>query len=228
MFESVRRGTFIIEILNEKEIEGKKEITLMIGTGWLAQSENNTYYVVTNRHAALPEGAKTIGVKLWRPNLDTEKFEPTNFSIETTKGPDIAVLKLQGIYDTKNPVEAIQWEDNVLLQKGDKALIVGFPKEFRRENIELDHNTLGSVITIEDTIPEKGEWYTRGLINVGTSGSPAIINRDGHAVVVGIIFGIADKVLKNNDTEIQKQPIGFGRSLNIGNLINALAQRKTE
>src|SRR3989338_4386431 len=228
MFESVKRATFIIEVWGEKETEGKKEIIGMAGTGWLAQSENNTYYVVTNRHVVLPEDAKTTGVILWRPNLDTEKFVPINFTIATTEDADIAVLKLQGDYHTTNPVEAIQWKDNVLLQKGDYDLIVGFPKEFRRENIELDHNTLGSVITIENAFSHTDGWYARGLFNIGSSGSPVIVNKNGHLVTIGMLSGVGDVALKNNNTEIQKQPIALIRPLHIRDLINALAQTKTE
>ncbi|MEK7517543.1 MAG: serine protease [Patescibacteria group bacterium] len=227
MFESVRRGTFMVEMTGEREIQGRKEIIVARGTAWLALAESNTYYFVTNRHVTqLLEGVKMMGAKLWRPNLDTEMFIPTGVSIAASgdpHAPDIAVLALKGDYHTTNPVKAIKWEDNVLLQKGDNVLIVGFPGEFKDEKKELGSYTHASITTIEENAnPQTGAWFARALVNIGSSGSPVVVNKDGQEVAVGIVFGRNDLVLKNNDTETQKQPVVTGASLNIGYLINAL------
>lgn len=225
IFEAVRHGTFIIEVIGEKETQEGKKIGVNAGTAWLAHSENDTYYVVTNRHVVeLPEDEKRTVVKLWRPGLDSEKFVPSKVTTATIGEADISVLKLQGKYNTTNPVKAIKWEDNFLLQTGNKALIVGFPGEFLGQKSELDSHTLGSVIDIDYVNPQ-GLWGSRALANGGNSGSPTVINKDGQAVVIGVIRARTDLVLKNNDGNYQKQPYVVGIPLNVRELINATNQK---
>lgn len=133
---------------------------------------------------------------------------------------DIAVVKCIGNYTPDVPTQELAWRDDVSLKKGDEVLIAGYPDEFSKKG-DINFReafTLGSVLELDMDTDTNGQWTAKGLVNHGSSGSPAVINQNGKPVVVGMVFGRSDPS--------EKQPHVYGEKLDIAPLLNALKEQK--
>lgn len=185
IFEQVRKSTFIIET------------GYGIATGWLAKKTGEYLYIATSRHLiyTVYAGIKIGKVAIWRPNIDKDRqgfpWEAAGFyGIDNPQyNLDMAVIKVKADEAYAQGLQALNWQDDVLLDKGQRFLIVGFPVTF----FGTDYRkalALGSVVTSKGVVEEKS-WLAEGVVGHGNSGSPAVVLREnGTPLVVGMVSGI--------------------------------------
>ncbi len=213
LFETARRSTYALEIYGDK--------ASTLSTGFMVETKNNTCYIATARHSVDLAGEEIYSAYFWRPQIDAYRFATDNVHVATSNEHDLAVLSFsKEDYYPYQPTEVIPWQDNVLLEKGEKVLIVGFPVDFKVKSSDYQYFTMGSVLAVaEDADQKTGTWYAEGLVNGGNSGSPVILNKDGKATVVGIVFG-------RNDMNGQHRAIGT--ELDIASLISEVKNRNSQ
>ncbi|OGH24560.1 MAG: hypothetical protein A3B47_03705 [Candidatus Levybacteria bacterium RIFCSPLOWO2_01_FULL_39_24] len=217
LFDKVRNSTYAIDTLTDRGIGS--------GTGWCAHKEGNNVYIVTNKHVTTlvdQPDAKIIGLNIWRPNIDRKKIAPLNVTVVTAGTDDIAILKCELSPEQAQAITPLAFQDNAEIKSNEKILIVGFPAEFRDITTDgINFLTLGNVATVEWNADKQTRiWYARGLSNDGSSGSPAVIpDEQGNPKVVGILFGGADVIVRENWREKRKQPIIGSITLSINPLI---------
>ncbi|MBI3384846.1 FHA domain-containing protein [Candidatus Gottesmanbacteria bacterium] len=229
-FEAVRQGTFMIEVIWTRNINGHEEIRdIGTATAWLERLDNNSFYIATNDHVAKsPEGDGWLikSVALFRPNIDNNvQYFYDVIGIGNTF-QDVAVLKINGTYKTQIPLKPLSFLDNTVPNPDDNLLVVGFPADFQEGSHNLNTITMGSVIKHDIPSENKdgnGVWISSGLVNGGSSGSPVVIKKGGNITVIGMIFARSYTDYKNNITNtVQKINASYITPLQIAELINSI------
>lgn len=225
IFEQVKQGVFAVNISIERDTPNGFEKINARSTGWLAKTDNDEHYIVTNGHS-FPDGYKINGISIGRPSTDKELLTSSQFSYVTSKDPDIALIKLKGKFTPR--VLSLNWQDNFAFSPKAQILVVGFPLPFERSSGILDFATsgeTGQVILPLDN--KKTKWIARAFVTGGSSGSPVVVLIDNNPTVVGIMYATSNKVdLQISETEIQNQEPAIFTSLQLTPLINALNQLK--
>lgn len=192
MFEEARRGTVLLRIMGDKKnsdgyTEGHE------GTGFVLKHDNDSTYIITNKHLFLGIG-EAMGVSIWRPGLDKEKYSPTFFTWSRITGEDlnedIAIIKFGGNWKPETPLANIDYIENEGLGNK-KLLVVGFPGPFTDGRDNSEALVLGSVMPVgtqNDSITKT--WTARGLSAPGSSGSPAFFLKDNKLQLAGIVTTI--------------------------------------
>jgi hypothetical protein len=213
LFEKARQGTFLLtEVAND---------ATRFGTTWLAESDGNIHYFVTNKHVV--NGRNSFQLRAVRPYIDKQPFIPENISYAVHQNRDLAVMKCIGDFKTEIQPTPLKWQDDYSPNLNDEALLVGYPYDFHSEDeMKQTAKTSGEVVIINKAEPNLHWWRAKAILSGGSSGSPAVIEQDGQPLVIGTASGGNLDLLDVDDTHIQKQLVAVVYKLDIGQLINAL------
>jgi hypothetical protein len=232
MFESVRKGTFLIQVTGELTSGPEKgQVKTADGTGWLAKKSDGSIYLVANRHLLKFENMNIRSVSVWRPGIDKAAFTYpwTRCEISTSEEFDVGVLKCPDLSNlakaTESEPTALDFIDNAQLENGQPLLMVGFPHNFFiSKNDTFDSRTLGSVIVKEKDyyFDKQRAWWARGLSSGGGSGSPIANNQ---LKIVGMMYASGESEVKVNDTNQQVQNVLAFTPLDVNGLIASLDKK---
>lgn len=198
--------------------DGKKESSFLLGaTAWLAREEKNKegsiFYFVTAGHVVQYADLTTAKVIIWRPGIDNEKFEIEVIATESKYNYDVGVIKCRGKSQTPELFRPLDFLDEAEPEVGSDLLIVGFPWEFANDPNYENFFTMGQTAAIKrkgrprrinigfsadedeefamgfgETDRNARRWLVDALIGSGNSGSPAVIDRSGKPLVIGIVY----------------------------------------
>lgn len=208
-FSRIVRGTFL---LNNGQFTG---------TGWLAKEEDGFKYIVTCKHNA-DDWSKIQRLDLCRPGIDKSLFSASSMVVGFYN-EDTAVLKVKVDYQASDPLQAMDFKDRTVPQRGSKMMFVGFPGEFLKFDQPYNSYTLASDINVDNgIITTKDGYWVKAIADSAVSGSPVIMNDVGNINVVGMVTGRNDAVFPGD-----KNPSSalFIKPLNVGSLIGFLKDK---
>lgn len=220
MFEEVRRGTVLIEMTGDKDAND-----VFYGTGYVIRHDTNSTYFVTNKHMFMGKGNIT-GLKIWRPNLDTEEYVPSQLNYVATQGDDlntdIAVVKCKGVYKSKVPLASVVYKERENLL-GKNVLVVGFPGELKEGRNSFQVPIGGEVMQILGQLKgSSNSFIARGLISPGSSGSPSFMLEEGVLSFIGIINSNAEVDIQVEPGVVQRQWLPVIQNLELDRFIREL------
>lgn len=182
IFETVQNATY--RLVLQRDGDGVAEA----GTAWCAAIEENSLYLVTSKHVVLKtdqNGSLYDSVFFARPNIDADYMSPSSsviFALHPER--DLAVLRVKLDEKTVSNLSSLAFKDEVTLDKGDKAMFVGFPGLFSKEKGAESYTggSIGEVVYGAD-----GRMTLTATAYGGFSGSPLVVVRDDLPLVVGTV-----------------------------------------
>ncbi|MEO0232785.1 MAG: Do family serine endopeptidase [candidate division WOR-3 bacterium] len=203
-FEDPFFKKFFREFIPEHPQEYETEV---LGSGFIFQKENDTYYLLTNYHVI--KDVNDIIITLW----DKREFKGKEVKIiGKDKLTDVAVLSVK----TKEDLKVLKLGDSDKINVGDWAIAVGNPFGFNGTV------TVGVISALGRSHLQFGEEegpvfqnfiQTDAAINPGNSGGP-LLNIEGE--VIGINSAIFSTMVRGN--------IGIGFAIPINTAKNVAKQ----
>ncbi len=221
-FEKVRRSTFIIEAY-----DATQNVVQSI-SGWCVGTGKNYIDIVSARHLTKNRDyiLKPTQISIWRPYIDKGIINPPQATTITTSIDDPVDLSItRCVLDTNSlpQVEPLGYIDDHRLNRNDRVLTVGYPREFYDPRSPLMAKTSGDILTIEDSEADGTWWaYSRGNAFMGESGEPVVLNNNDIPLVVGVLTSGNRKVARTGLTSVQEKEYVAGNGLKISSLIAQL------
>ncbi|NJK55574.1 MAG: trypsin-like serine protease [Pleurocapsa sp. SU_5_0] len=145
-----------------------------VGSGFILESKNSTYTVLTNWHVMKNQGSYTV------QTIDGRKHQVTPTSIKQLPGVDLAILQ----FNADQNYQTAELGDSSSLSEGQIIYFAGYPGELRREDNRYYRFFTANIVGILPNSSENGySLIYSGEAFPGMSGGP-VLNRDG--VVIGI------------------------------------------
>lgn len=208
MFETMRRGTFIVRYSGFVKGEGDGQIGTAYGTGWLAKDGLENKYFVTNRHVIMSPDMEIDfkAVYMLRPGIDRQWIRAWVEGKSVSANYDVGVLRLRFDVNKKytKPLEFFEFEDNADMDKA-RALGVGFPADFHGSN-PLRSSVWGNVVNIEE---DNDGFFAVGISGKGASGTPVAKIVNGKIVVIGMIYAGTEDY-KTREVHMLIDPLDVG------------------
>lgn len=221
VYEQIFNSSFqvIVDYEDQEYLQG--------GTGWLIKKHGNTIYIVTNRHVL----AKASNDDIVNPD-NIYIYQPFNHRVELTKvkivsatDRDLAILRGTIPSEEATDLKPLDYQDDYHFSKGEQALLVSWPMEFRYTEIisqailGVTNLTAAGYMSFDYDRQEKNNvFWGQGLISDGSSGAGVTIVKNGKPLVVAIISGRADQAIQTNEGFTAFRSIA-GHVLNLDELL---------